>query len=334
MKRYRLMGSGAQTLGLADETVPVPGPGEALVRMRAAAINYRDLGIIGGAYPNKPGVVPLSDGAGIVEAVGAGVTSVRPGDAVASCFYPYWESGPATSANHRASLGCEIDGVLAELAIVPASGLVAKPAGLDFTEAATLPCAGLTAWTALFTEGRLLPGQTVVIQGTGGVALFALQFTTMIGARTILLSGSDAKLERARSMGADVTINYRTTPDWAAAVLDATGGEGADLIVELGGGATLANSLNCIRTGGRISIIGVLGGLVAEVPIPPILFRHIHMTGITVGHREDFQTMCAAIDANGITPVIDRTFAFADAAGAYTHLPKGEHFGKLVIEIG
>jgi len=333
VKTYRLGAGTPRALTLIDEAIPTPGPGEVLVRMKAASINYRDLGIIGGVYPEKPGVVPFSDGAGIVEAVGAGVTSVKPGDAVASCFYPHWESGPATSANHRASLGCEVDGVLAELAIVPASGLVPKPASLSFAEAATLPCAGLTAWSALFTEGKLLPGQTVVIQGTGGVALFALQFVRMIGARAILLSGSDDKLARGAAMGADVGINYRTTPDWAPAVIEATGGEGADLIVELGGGATLANSLNAIRTGGRISIIGVLAGLVAEVPIPPILFRHVHMNGITVGHREDFLAMNAAIEANAIRPVIDRSFAFAQAADAYAALPKGEHFGKLVIDI-
>lgn len=332
-RAWRLHGAGLDALRLESGAAPEPGFGEVLVRVRAAAINNRDLAILGGFYPNAPGIIPISDGSGVIEALGPGVEGWNTGDEVIANFYPHWESGPANAANHRFSLGCEMDGMLAERAIVPASALVARPATLTHAEAATLPCAGLTAWTALFTEGQLKAGQTVLIQGTGGVATFALQLAKMAGARVILLSGDNAKAERARAMGADVTINYREQPEWAQAVLDATGGEGADLIVELGGQDTLPQSLNCVAVGGRISIIGVLSGLVAPIPVPPILFRHIHMTGITVGHRSDLAGLCAAIDQTGLKPVIDGRFAFDQAPAIYGALPAGRHFGKLVVEV-
>lgn len=332
MRRWHLEGVGIEALKLNAAPVPTPGHGEVLVRVKAAAINARDLGILAGHYPNKPGVVPFSDGAGIIEAVGPGVSGFAAGDAVMGCFYPFWESGPADE-NNRTSLGCNLDGMLAEYALVPASGLVLKPATLDFAEAATLPCAALTAWTALYTEGGLRPGQTVLVQGTGGVAIFALQLAKLSHARVILLSGSDAKLERAKALGADVGINYRETPEWSAAVLDATGGKGADIVVEVGGQDTLAQSLGSVRVGGRISVVGVLSGLVAPVPVPPILFRHVTLSGITVGHRADFRALAAAVDAAGLKPVIDRRFAFEDAVSAFAELPTGKHFGKLVVDV-
>lgn len=332
MRRWQIEGVGIEALKLNDAPVPMPGHGEVLVRVKAAAINARDLGILAGHYPNKPDVVPFSDGAGIIEAVGPGVSGFAAGDAVMGCFYPFWKSGPADE-NNRASLGCNLDGMLAEYALVPASGLVLKPATLDFAEAATLPCAALTAWTALYTEGGLRPGQTVLVQGTGGVAIFALQLAKLSHARVILLSGSDAKLERAKTLGADVGINYRETPEWSAAVLDATGGKGADIIVEVGGQDTLAQSLGSVRVGGRISVVGVLSGLVASVPVPPILFRHIYLSGITVGHRTDFRALAAAVDVAGLKPVIDRRFAFEDAVSVFADLPTGNHFGKLVVDV-
>lgn len=333
MKAWRLQGAGIDLLRLESAAIPEPGHGEVLVRVRAASINHRDLGILTGSYANQPGIIPFSDGAGTVEKLGPGVTSFAPGDNVISCFYPFWESGPANRDNHRASLGCEMDGMLTEYAIVPASGLVRKPVTIDHAMASTLPCAGLTAWSALFTEGRLQAGQTVLIQGTGGVAIFALQLARMVGARIIMLSGNEAKIERARMMGADVAINYRQHPNWAPMIFDATNGQGADLVIELGGQDTLPQSLNCVKVGGRISVIGVLSGIVAQIPLLPILFRHIHMTGITVGHRSDFRSLCSAIDQNEIKPVIDSHFGLEDVPASYEALLQGEHFGKLVVEL-
>lgn len=332
-RAWHLDGLGIETLALRPHHAGEPGHGEVRVRMAAAAINHRDLGIAAGAYPNPKGVIPFSDGAGTIAAVGAGVTGFVPGDAVITCFYPWWESGPATAANHRASLGCEIDGVLAEEVVLPAAALVHAPRSLTALAASTLPCAGLTAWTALFTEGHLAAGQTVLIQGTGGVAVFALQLARMAGARAIVLSGDPAKGRRAESLGAERVIDYRRHPAWAAQVIEATGGAGVDLIVELGGQDTLPQSLECVKVGGRISVIGVLSGLVAAIPVPPILFRHIHLTGITVGHRADLARLCAAIDANAIVPVIDGEFAFSEAHRAYAALAQGRHFGKLVVAI-
>lgn len=332
-RAWRLRGTGPAALVCESRAIPEPGHGEVLVRMQAAAINNRDLAILHGAYPNPPGIVPFSDGAGEVLAVGEGVPDFAVGDRVVTSFYPDWESGPADAGNHRVSLGCEIDGVLAEHALLPSSALVAAPASLAPAECATLTCAGLTAWSALYTEGGLRPGQTVLIQGTGGVAVFALQLAVQAGARVIVLSGSPQKGERARSLGADLVIDYRRQPEWAGAVLDATGGEGVDLVLELGGQDTLPQSLNCVRVGGRISVIGVLSGLVAAVPLAPILFRHVHLTGITVGHRSDLAALCHAVDRTGLKPVIDGHFGFDAAPRAYDALARAGHFGKLVVAI-
>lgn len=330
---WRLEGVGAETLALrAHEPAPL-GPFDVRVRMQAAAINHRDLGIAAGAYPNLRGVIPFSDGAGSVVEVGSAVDTFSPGDLVITSFYPDWQSGPASGRNHRRSLGCEMDGVLAHEVVLPAAALVRAPRTLSPQSAATLPCAGLTAWSALFTEGQLQPGQTVLVQGTGGVALFAVQLARLIGARPIVITGDEAKAERVQALGATTVINYRQYPDWAEQVLNATDGEGADVIVELGGQETLPRSLECIKVGGRISVVGVLSGLVAPVPLPPILFRHVHLNGITVGPREDLEKLCQAVDANGLQPVIDRTFAFDEVPAAYASLPLGRHFGKLVVTI-
>ena len=333
MRTYRLNGSGPDALRWAEEDVPGPGWGEVQVRVHAAAINYRDVGVAAGHYFAAPDLIPFSDGAGTVVAVGPGVTDFRVGDAVVSCFYVDWQGGRATAANHRASFGSERDGLLAELVNLPVSGVIHKPASLDLAAAATLPCAGLTAWSALFTEGRLTAGQHVVIEGTGGVAIFALQFALMAGASVTMLSSSDAKLARAGAMGAQHLVNYTTTPAWAAEVMRHTGGDGADIVVELGGAATLGQALQAIRMDGLVAVIGVLSGLEAPLFVPHMLQRHARLQGVTVGCRDDMIAMGKAIDLHSIEPAIAARYDFADAPRAYADLPAGRHFGKLVIDL-
>ena len=333
MKTYRLNGVGLDALRCGDEDVPAPARGEVQVRMAAAAINYRDVGVVFGHYTAAPNLVPFSDGAGTIVAVGEAVEDFAIGDAVVSCFYENWQSGRASALNHRRSFGSERDGMLAELVNLPVSGIVHKPASLDMLAASTLPCAALTAWSALFTEGRLLPGQHVVVEGTGGVALFALQFAKMAGATVTVLSSSDEKLARAAAMGADHLVNYRDVPEWSALVMDVTNGTGADIVIELGGTSTLGEALQSIRMDGLVAVIGVLSGLEAALFVPHMLQRHARMQGITVGHRDDMIAMGKAIDTHGIKPVIDTIFAFDDAPRAYELLPTGQHFGKLVIDV-
>jgi NADPH:quinone reductase-like Zn-dependent oxidoreductase len=332
MKTYRLNGVGLDTLRYGNEDVPPPARGEVQVRMAAAALNYRDVGVVFGHYTAAPNLVPFSDGAGTIVAVGEAVEDFAVGDAVVSCFYENWQSGRASALNHRRSFGSERDGMLAELVNLPVSGIVHKPASLGMLAASTLPCAALTAWSALFSEGHLLPGQHVVIEGTGGVALFALQFAKMAGATVSVLSSSNEKLARARAMGADHLVNYRSEPEWSVPVMDFTNGIGADIVVELGGTSTLGQALQSIRMDGLVAVIGVLSGLEAGLFVPHMLQRHARMHGITVGHRDDMIAMGKAIDIHGIKPVIDTVFAFDDAPKAYELLPTGQHFGKLVVD--
>ena len=333
MKTYRLNGIGLDALRCGQEDVPHPSRGEVQVRIAAAALNYRDVGVAFGHYAAAPNLVPFSDGAGTIVAVGDAVEDFAVGDAVVSCFYENWQGGRATTLNHRRSFGSERDGLLAELVNLPVSGIVHKPVSLDMASASTLSCAGLTAWSALFTEGHLAPGQHVVVEGTGGVALFALQFAKMAGATVTMLSSSDDKLARAKAMGADHLVNYRAVPDWSAAVMDFTDGAGTDIVVELGGTQTLNQALQSIRMDGLVAVIGVLSGLEAALFVPHMLQRHTRMQGITVGHRDDMIAMGKAIDTHGIKPVIDAHFAFDDARRAYEVLPTGQHFGKLVIDV-
>ena len=330
MKRW-IVGEGRLTLEQVAR--PEPGPGEVLVQMKAASINARDLGIRGGFYPHRSGVVALSDGAGVVAGLGAGVTDWAVGDEVVGCFFPFWESGPANADNHRATLGAQMDGALAEYALIPASGLVRKPKSLDFAEAATLPCAALTAWSALFTEGGLRAGQHALVIGTGGVATFAVMLAKAAGARVTVISSSDARLAEARALGADDGINYVSVPDWDAEVLARTGGHGVDVVLELGGGGTWAKSMACVAIGGRICVIGLISGVVATLPVVNILARSSRLIGITVGHRADFRLMNAAIDQNGLKPVIAGRFGFDAAPDCYAALEAGGVFGKLVIDI-
>lgn len=332
MKTYRLNGLGLDALRCGQEDVAPPARGEVQVRIEAAAINYRDVGVVFGHYPAASNLVPFSDGAGTIVAIGDAVEDFAVGDAIVSCFYENWQSGRASASNHRRSFGSERDGMLAELVNLPVTGIVHKPASLDMRAASTLPCAALTAWSALFTEGRLAPGQHVVVEGTGGVALFALQFARLAGATVTVLSSSDAKLARAAAMGADHLVNYRDVPDWSATVMDFTDGTGADIVIELGGAATLGQALRSIRMDGLVAVIGVLSGLEAALFVPHMLQRHARLQGVTVGHRDDMIAMGKAVDIHGIMPVIDACFAFNDVRHAYEQLPTGQHFGKMVID--
>ena len=300
--------------------------------MRANSINYRDLntvrapGRMGLAFPR----IPNSDGAGDVAMVGAGVSGIAVGDRVAGCFFQNWAAGGISAAAMASAQGGPIDGMLAEEVVLNAHGVVPIPAQLDHAEAATLPCAALTAWSGLTVKGNLKAGDTVLLLGTGGVSIFALQFCTLMGARAIVTSKSDDKLARARAMGAWQTINYADTPDWESAVKDMTGGVGVDHVVEVGGGGTLAQSIEAVRIGGHIAMIGVLTQ--GAVNPMPILRKSIRLNGIYVGSRAMFLDMNAAIEAGGLKPVIDRRFAFADAPDAYRCMEAAGHFGKIVIE--
>ncbi len=333
MKVWQIVDEGGiDALQLAERPSPEPGPGQIAVRVRANSINYRDLntvrtpGRVGLAFPR----IPNSDGAGEVIAVGEGVAGLAAGDRVAGCFFQNWAAGAISEAAMESAQGGPIDGMLAEEVVLNAHGVVPVPAHLDFAEAAALPCAALTAWNGLAVSGGLKAGDTVLLLGTGGVSIFALQFCVLMGARAIVTSKSDDKLARTRDMGAWRTINYSETPDWAGAVKDLTGGGGVDHVVEVGGGGTLEQSIEAVRVGGHIAMIGVLTQGAAN-PMP-ILRKSIRVQGIYVGSRAMFLDMNAAIEAGDLKPVIDRRFAFADAPDAYRCMEAAGHFGKIAIE--
>ncbi|MDR6290394.1 MULTISPECIES: zinc-dependent alcohol dehydrogenase family protein [Inquilinus] len=326
-------GSGLDRLALVERPVPEPRRGEVVLRMRAASLNYRDLEIVRGTYHAGFALpmVPLSDGVGEVVAVGEGVTRVAVGDRVASTFWQGWIAGDFEGIERAVPLGGPGPGVLAEYVRLDAEGVTRVPDHLTDAEAATLPCAALTAWTSLVAEGGLKPGDTVLVQGTGGVAIFALQFAVAAGACAIVTSSSDAKLEQARALGATGTVNYRTTPDWHLAVRELTGGRGVDHVIEVGGPGTFARSLAAIRTGGQINVIGYLGGKSTEINPMEILFRRARIRGIPVGSRDSFEAMNRAVAATGLRPVIDRGFAWTEAPTALRHLESAQHFGKVVL---
>lgn len=326
---------GPEGLRVDEQPTPTPGPGQVLVRVRAASLNFRDLLVIKGQYSrNLPlPMVPLSDGAGEVAAVGAGVTRVKPGDRVAAIFMQTWLAGKVTDAAAKSAMGGAIDGMLAEYVVLHEDGLVHIPQHLSFEEAATLPCAAVTAWHALYGEAPLGPGESVLVQGTGGVSLFALQFARLGGARVIATSSSDEKLKRALELGASDGINYKSTPEWDRKVRELTGGEGVDHIVEVGGAGTLSKSLRCVRTAGQVSLIGVLSGGSGEVALFPVLMKNVRVQGIYVGSRAMFEAMNRAITLHKIQPVIDRVFPFEEAADAYRYMETGAHFGKIVIRV-
>lgn len=337
MRAYEIQQKfGLDSLKLVERPDPTPGPGQVVIGVRAASLNYRDLLMVQGHYnPKQPlPLIPLSDGVGIVEAVGPGVTRVKVGDRVAGAFAQNWIAGdpPADVRSH--TLGGPIDGMLAEKAVLHELGAVPVPEHLTDEQAATLPCAGVTAWDALMELGNIGPGDTVLLQGTGGVSIFGLQFAKLAGARTIITSSSDEKLKRCKELGADEAINYQTTPDWDQRVRESTEGRGADHIVEVGGADTLAKSLKAIRIGGHISVIGILSGVQAPTELTAILMRRVTVQGIFVGSRAMFESMNRAIANAKLVPVVDQVFAFADAVDAFQTMKRGSHFGKIAIRIG
>ena len=334
MKAWRIENDdGIDALKLTDVDIGDPGPGEVRVRVHASSINRRDMNTVRapGARNTPLPRIPNSDAAGEVVSVGDGVREFKPGDRVASCFFKRWPAGRITAPVMVSALGGAEEGMLSEETVLPEGGLVHLPQHLSWEEAGTLTCAGVTAWQALVTRGNLKAGESVLLLGTGGVSIFGLQFAKMMGARVIITSKSDEKLERARAMGADETINYADTPDWEKAVMELTGGVGVDHVVEVGGAGTLQKSVASLAFGGHIGLIGVLTQ--GELNPLPLMGKSGRLSGIYVGSREMFIDMNAAISANRLKPVIDRTFDFGDARGAYNSMLQDSHFGKIVIRV-
>ncbi len=335
MKVYEIRAFGIENLAVTERPRPSPGHGEVLVRVHAASLNYRDLLIVKGLYnPRLPlPRVPFSDGAGEVAEVGSGVSRVKQGDRVSAIFAQKWLSGEITEAASKSALGGEIDGMLSEYLVLSEEGLVHIPDHLSYEEAATLPCAAVTAWHAVVETG-VRPGDTVLILGTGGVSIFALQFARLSGARVIATSGSDEKLAKVIKLGAAEGINYKTVPDWGEKVRELTGGKGVDIVVEVGGAGTLPESMKAVRRGGRISLIGVLTGNRGEVNPLPLVMKRVRLQGIMVGSREMFESMNRAIGIHQMHPVIDRVFSFDQVSEALRHMEGGRHFGKICVRIG
>ena len=338
MRAYQLPkgGAGIEALAKVERPDPKPAHRQVLVKVSACSLNFRDLGIVRGTYrmPVRDNVVPLSDGAGEVVELGAGVTRVKVGDKVAGCFFQRWPGGEPPPDVQAGALGGSVDGMLSEYALLEEEGVVKIPAHLSLEEGACLPCAGVTVWHAMMEHAKLASGQTVLLQGTGGVSIFGLQLAHAAGAQVIITSSSDDKLTRAKKLGARHGINYKTTPDWEKAAMEFTGGRGVDHVVEVGGAGTLARSFAAIRVGGKISMIGGLSGPATELNPGLILGRRANVQGISVGSAQMFEAMNRAIAANAIKPVIDKVFGFDDVQAAYKHMASGAHFGKIVIRVG
>ena len=329
MKAYVLTEErGIDSVQLVDRPDPEPGPGQVTVAVRATSLNYRDLMMT----RRGQGIVPLSDGAGDVVAVGEGVTDVQVGDRVAGLFFQTWQRGPLRAEHHDSALGGAVDGMLAEYVTLDASGVIGFPDHFSYADAATLPCAALTAWNAIVEDGEVTVGDTILLLGTGGVSIFGLQIASIMGLRSIITSSSDEKLDSARKLGADETINYLDTPEWGKKVLELTDGRGADLILEVGGAGTMPQSLVAGGTNSTISLIGILGGTRAEFNPGAMVPKAMKMVGIYVGSRDMFEDMNRAFDQHRVEPVIDWTFGFEDAQAAYRHMEDAKHLGKIVIE--
>jgi NADPH:quinone reductase-like Zn-dependent oxidoreductase len=337
MKQYQLLkgSTDMSSLTLVERDSPEPGDGQVLIRVHATSLNYRDHAVVTGKYFGgilQRDTVPLSDGAGEVTAIGANVSRFKAGDRVAGCFFQGWVDG-LPDLTKLMALGSPADGMLAEYVVLDEDGLVAIPDHLSFEEAATLPCAAVTAWNALMVSGKLRAGHTVLALGTGGVSIFALQFAKMSGARVIITSSDDAKLERARELGADATINYRSSPDWDQEVQKLTDGRGVDYVVEVGGTGTLAKSFASVGFRGQVSLIGVLSGPEGDTNPHSLMLKNARLVGIFVGSRVMFEQMNEAISINQLRPVIDRVFPFDEAAEAYNYQLSARHLGKVVIKV-
>lgn len=324
---------GLDRLHMVDMADPGdPGAGEIRVRLRASSLNFHDYLVVSGALNVPDGRIPMSDGAGVVEAVGAGISEFSPGDSVVSCFFPPWQAGPATVRDFADVPGDGIDGYAREAVVCPANWFTRAPRGYSHAEAATLTTAGLTAWRALVIDGGIKAGDTVLLLGTGGVSIFGLQIAKVMGATVIITSSSDEKLERARALGADHGINYKSEPAWGARVRELTGGRGVEHVVEVGGPGTLPQSIEAVAIGGNIALIGVLTGAGGEVPTALLMSRQASLRGLVVGSRRDQMDFVRAIDATGIRPVIDSSFPLEKIADAFRHEESGRHFGKICLE--
>lgn len=321
------------SLCLLEEDPPAPKAGEVLVRLRANSLNAHDDFVVRGVFPVADGRIPLSDGAGEVVACGEGVTEFNVGDAVVSTFWPYWLSGEMTAAIRRDIPGEQLDGYAREYACMPAHAFTRAPTGYSHAQAATLPCAGVTAWRGLVVQGQVRPGDTVLVMGSGAVSIFALQFAKAAGARVIATSSSDEKLERLKQLGADELINYKSTPNWGDKAKALTDGRGVDHVIEVGGPATFAQSMAACRLGGHIALIGVLSGFAGEVVMGALFSAQIRVSGISIGSRADQEDMIRAINVNALKPVIDRTFPLDQIADALEYYQTQSHFGKIAIAI-
>lgn len=327
---------GLENLNQTERTDPTAGPGQVLIKVKAVSINFRDILMVRGHYnPRQPlPLIPFSDGAGEVVAIGEGVTRFEVGDRVANCFFQGWPDGTPTPENVTGtSMGSPLDGMLTELVALNEEGVVKLPEHLSFEEGATLPCAAVTAWSCLFRHGSLKPGDTVLALGTGGVSIFTLQLAKMAGAKVIITSSSDEKLARAKELGADHGVNYKEDEKWAKAVRKLTGGRGVDHVVEVGGVGTLDNSLKSTRMGGHVSLVGILSGGQAQVNLTSVLMNDIRVQGVFVGPRKCFEDLNAALTTHQIKPVVDKTFAYTDARDAIEYVANGSHFGKVVITV-
>lgn len=326
--------AGLDQLQVVEQSVPnEPGPGEIRVRLHASSLNFHDYIVVTGMMPAEDKRIPMSDGAGVVEAVGKGVEEFAVGDAVVSTFFPYWLDGPARVGDFKTTPGDGVDGYAREQVTLPVTWFTHAPKGYSHEEAATLTTAALTAWRALVVDGNLKAGDTILTLGTGGVSIFALQFAKAMGARVISTSSSDAKIERLQQLGADHTINYKSEPEWGKRVKALTDGKGVDHVIEVGGPGTLPQSIDAVRIGGHISLIGVLTGSGGEVPTAKLMAKQARLQGLIVGSRTHQQEMVRAIEANGIRPLIDSTFPLEEIADAFRHQESGQHFGKICLSI-
>ncbi len=335
MKVCEIQEFGIENLAFAERDIVRPVANQVLVKMAAASLNFRDYMMVGGKYNPKlkRPMLPLSDGAGVVEEVGPDVTRFKPGDRVAGCFFQTWVEGSPSREKNSSALGGGIDGVLAQYRTFSEEGLVAVPQHLTLEEAAALPCAAVTAWHALFEYAPLFPGDVVLLQGTGGVSIFALQFALAAGLRTIITSSSDEKLEHAKAMGAHELINYKTTPEWETEARKLTGGEGVDKVIEVGGSDTMPRSLRAVRTHGAVSVIGVLSGVEPAISPTALLVNSLQVQGIYVGSRVMFERMNRAIALHKIKPVVDKVFPWTEIKAALRHMESQQHFGKICLAI-